>query len=232
MTIGLAAFDMDGTLLQGRFALSLARIRNVEKEITNIQATESPGIRQTQLIANLFKDASESEFLNALESVPLTRNCVNVVSELKQRGFVTGIISDSYTIAASHLGRILDMDFVVANDLDFVDGRATGKVTMPMGWEKIGCNCRLSVCKRYHLENSARRFDVPIANTIAIGDTKSDVCMINSAGLGIAFMPKDKDLSESAKYVINDADFRHILSPVNSAGWSSVKQPTSQRLIR
>jgi phosphoserine phosphatase len=48
------------------------------------------------------------------------------------------------------------------------------------------------------LEKSADQFCVPIENTLAVGDTKSDICMIQRAGVGVAFMPKDEEQEKQA----------------------------------
>jgi phosphoserine phosphatase len=69
---------------------------------------------------------------------------------------------------------------------------------MPLGWDRIGCYCKISVCKQYHLEKSADKFCVPIENTLAVGDTKSDICMIQRTGVGVAFMPKDEEQEKQA----------------------------------
>ena len=105
----------------------------------------------------------------------------------------------------------LQMDFVAANELEFENGRTTGKVAIPLGWEKIGCFCKISVCKRYHLEKFAGEYNVPVENTMAVGDTKSDICMIQRAGVGIAFMPKDEYVSKATNKVVQDPDLLQVL---------------------
>ena len=53
-------------------------------------------------------------------------------------------------------------------------------------------------------------YGVDIENTIAIGDTKGDLCMVKQAGIGIAFMPKDKSINE-AKNQVNTPDMMGVL---------------------
>ena len=48
----------------------------------------------------------------------------------------------------------------------------------------------------------AKKYGVNIKNTIAIGDTKGDLCMVKQAGIGIAFMPKDKSINWQNNQVI------------------------------
>jgi phosphoserine phosphatase len=105
----------------------------------------------------------------------------------------------------------LQLDFVAANELEISNSRITGRVDMPLGWERIGCFCKISVCKRYHLEKFARQFDVSIENTLAVGDTKSDICMIRRAGAGIAFMPKDSEIANATDKIVQDSDLLKVL---------------------
>lgn len=207
----LAAFDMDGTLLDGRFVYALAGVAGVEDQVRAIQESAKPGYAQTEMIAALFAGLSERDFVSAIESIPLAKNCARFVSTLRSAGFVTGIISDSYTLVAGRVAKALGMDFVSANELQFRDGVCTGKVSMPMGWEIIGCTCRLSVCKRYHLESHCAKFNASLRLTLAIGDTKSDVCMIRRAKVGVAFSPKDGVVRASSKYVFDSGDFADLL---------------------
>ena len=211
MTDGLAAFDMDGTLLDGRLVFALARRRGLETKVREIQSVMSAGTGQTQAIASLFAGVNRFEIEDVVDSIPLAKNCENVISELKKKNYKIGIISDSYRTAAERVAKKLGMDFVGANELEFIDGVATGRVHMPMGWEKNGCFCKLSVCKRYHLEYFAQHYGVDMKSTLAVGDTRSDICMVKRAGVGLAFMPKDSQLEKEADATIRSGDLAEVL---------------------
>jgi phosphoserine phosphatase len=208
----LAAFDMDGTLIQGRLVFALADRFGLSDKVRSIQTcTPMAGHEQTKAIAALFAGLSEKDVEYAIASMPLTMNCEDTIAILKDRGYKIGIISDSYTIAAGFVADRLHLDFVAANRLEILNGKATGNVEMPLGWDKIGCYCKISVCKRYHLEKIACHFCVPIENTLAVGDTKSDICMIQRAGVGIAFMPKDKEIKKASDKIIDEPDLLKVL---------------------
>jgi phosphoserine phosphatase len=206
MDVGLAAFDMDGTLTQGRLVFALADKFGLSEKINDIQASGQEGHLQTRAIAALFSGIARSDLVKAVESIPLTKNCEKAVAIFKEKNYKLGIISDSYTLAAEMIATRLGMDFVAANELEIVDNKITGRVHMPLGWEKIGCFCKISVCKRYHLEQQAQKFGVPMEKTMAIGDTKSDLCMIQRAGVGISFMPKDSMIAKASKNVVREPD--------------------------
>jgi len=207
----LAAFDMDGTLIQGRLVFAIADGLGLSDKVRAVQSSGAPGYEQTKVIAALFAGVVRKDIETAIESIPLTRNCEQTISELKNRDYKIGIISDSYTIAAQSVANRLELDFVAANELRIENGAATGKVEMPLGWEKINCFCKISVCKRYHLEKFAHQFNVPIENTLAVGDTRSDICMIKRANVGIAFMPKDNEIAKATNKIVHDSDLLEVL---------------------
>jgi phosphoserine phosphatase len=212
MLSNLAAFDMDGTLIQGRLVFALADKFDLSDKVRSIQSHRlMSGHEQTKAIAELFAGLTRKDLESAIASIPFTQHCERTISALKDRGYKVGIISDSYTIAAGLVADRLNLDFVMANKLQILNGKITGKVDMPLGWDRIGCYCKISVCKRYHLEKSAQQFSVPIKNTLAVGDTKSDICMIQRAGVGVAFMPKDEEIKKATDKIVSEPDLLKVL---------------------
>ena len=207
----LATFDMDGTLIQGRLVFALADRFDLSDKVKAIQANGITGHEQTKAIAMLFAGITKKDLEVAIQSIPIMKNCEQTISKLREKGYKIGIISDSYTITANSIADRLQLDFVAANELEIIDNRVTGRVDMPLGWNKIGCFCKISVCKRYHLEKFASKFRVPMKNTLAVGDTKSDICMIQRAGIGIAFMPKDAEIAKATDKVVQEPDLVKVL---------------------
>jgi phosphoserine phosphatase len=207
----LACFDMDGTIIDGRLVEVISKKFGLYDQIKQIQNDSSIfGYIKTQKIASILKGIDEKELVIAIDSISLMKNCQSIINLLKKNNYKIGIITDSYTIAAKILVNKLGLDFVAANDLQISEGLITGEVRMPLGWDKINCNCKISVCKRYHLEMYARKYGIDMKNTVAIGDTRGDICMVNNAGIGIAFMPKD-DCIGKHKNLINRPDLMDML---------------------
>jgi phosphoserine phosphatase len=208
----LIAFDMDGTLIDGRLVFAVADRFGLSDKVREIQ--QNPilhGYEQSVSIARLFKGLSANDIAEAIESIHLMKNCEKVVEELKEQGHILGIISDSYDIAVNYLATKLDFDFYESNTLELdSDRKLTGTINMPLGWQKNGCYCKISVCKRYCLERNAQKFQIGRRCTVAIGDTKSDLCMVEEAAVGIAFMPKHRILEERADVSIKEPDFANL----------------------
>lgn len=209
----LVVFDMDGTLINGRLIEVISKKYGIFDKVITIQSDKTlHGYRKTELIASLLKGVRASEIVEAIDSIPFMNNADKIVSWFKRNGYVTGIITDSYTIAAKVIANKLDTDFFAANELILKDGIVTGEVKMPLGWEQINCSCKISICKRYHLNHYSNKYGVSNEDTIAIGDTRGDICMIKQAGLGIAFMPKDPDIIKQSRNIISNPDLNEILN--------------------
>lgn len=207
----LVAFDMDGTLIQGRLIEVLSTKYGLSSQVKSIQSDKSLlGYQKTSTIAKLLKGIRVKDVIESINSIPFMNNAKEIVEWFKNNGYITGIITDSYTVAAEVVAKKLELDFFAANELEVIDGIITGRISMPLGWEGEECQCKISICKRYHLKKYSQEFDVQIKDTIAIGDTRGDICMINQAGLGIAFMPKDNDIIMHSKNIINKPDLSEI----------------------
>jgi phosphoserine phosphatase SerB len=207
----LVAFDMDGTLLNGRVIFALAERWGFKKQVTNIMKSGLAEYRQSAKIAELLKGFRDQEVADVIRRIPLTTGAEETVAEIKSRGWITGILSDSYTLATDYLKGRLHMDFHAANELEEKDGVLTGRLHMPLGWSESGCACHRSICKSYHLKLFADHFNIPLSQTIAVGDNTSDICALKAAGLGVAFDPKLPEVSSSSDVTIKKPDLRELL---------------------
>jgi phosphoserine phosphatase len=91
------------------------------------------------------------------------------------------VVSGGFTCFTDRFVAELGLEFAAANELDIVDGRLTGHVLEPI-LDREG--------KADALREFAERFDVPMSQTVAVGDGANDIDMLELAGLGIAFNAK------------------------------------------
>jgi glucosyl-3-phosphoglycerate synthase len=166
---------------------------------------------RTKRIAQLLKGYPFAELIEVADSIAVVEDAQQVINEYKQRGYVCGIISDSYDCITNHLRIKLDMDFSLANELEFSKSIATGEVKIPSYYLKEKNSfCEHDYCKSNVMRHIARNYGIDLKNTIAVGDAETDICMINMAGIGVAFNAKNKLVEQVADVILNKDSFEEI----------------------
>ncbi|MBI4860191.1 MAG: haloacid dehalogenase-like hydrolase [Candidatus Riflebacteria bacterium] len=199
----LALFDMDGTLLRGRFVVTLAGRVNKSGELAEF--LDSPKLaadERTRQIAGLFAGVPRTVFEEAARSVPLNPGAAEVVVALRKIGYRVGIVTDSFLVAAEIVRRRVFADFSVAHVMRFKRGIATGSVTICKAMQHDdGCHTH-NLCKLNVLRHLCDQLGMPPELVLAVGDSDPDACMLRAAGLSVAFQPKSKSLADAANHVV------------------------------
>ncbi|HNY11357.1 MAG TPA: glycosyltransferase, partial [Candidatus Wallbacteria bacterium] len=107
----MVIFDMDNTLLDGRVIYALADKFGFKNKLIEIVTENSDPYVVTKLIAKTLKGLNIGDILNEIDRIPVVSDAGNVIAELKKKGYIIGIISDSYDIAVQHLKSKLNIDF-------------------------------------------------------------------------------------------------------------------------
>jgi len=200
----LAVLDMDGTLLESRSIDVLCQKFGLETKLGEIDRRSEllEGYEVSEAIAQLFAGMRTSDLEMAFDSIKVVSGAKKFIGLLRRSKFLTAIVTDSYTFLASRLAEKLAVDIVWGNKLEILDGVVTGRIIMPLGWEKQK-NCqKKAVCKLHAMYKLAQKNEIGMDKTLAIGDSKSDFCMIEKAAIGVAFRPKNPEIAKIADLVV------------------------------
>lgn len=208
----MVIFDMDNTLLKGSFITTASRILGFEEELINIVTHNDTAFMRTKLIATLMKGHTVKEVIDVVDTIPLVEDALEVVTELKKRGFICGIISDSYDVVTNHIKNRLGMDFSVANELEFSRSVATGEVKIPSYFLRTKQSiCSHEYCKSNVIRQLSANYEIDIKDITAIGDSDNDICMVRECGTGISFYSQNKYLNLVADHLITVRSFSPLL---------------------
>ncbi|HOZ77345.1 MAG TPA: HAD-IB family phosphatase [Ferruginibacter sp.] len=208
----MIVFDMDNTLLQGRFIDTCAKRFSFEDKLAQLRKTESDPAVLTKRVAELLRGISMGELLQVVASIPLVDDAADVIEEMRLKGNVVGIISDSYQFVADYVKNKAGADFAIGNHLEFFEGAATGEVTIPSWfYYSMHSKCSHGLCKTNALMHIAHKFGISIENCMVIGDGENDKCMIKEAGMGVAFCTENTLLKKVADKVIDKPSFSELL---------------------
>jgi glucosyl-3-phosphoglycerate synthase len=208
----IAIFDMDNTILRGRFIDTCAKLYGFEKELIDIRTSGSDATSVTKNIAKLLKGLNLSQILAVVDSIPVVHHTKEVIAELKRRGYVVGIISDSYDVVTNHIKTKIGADFSLANELEFSKSVATGEVKLPSFFFNTQQSlCNHTICKTNAVQHILKHYKIDINNAIAVGDGENDLCMIKHVGVGIAFCSSNELLNYLADRQITVPSFDELL---------------------
>jgi phosphoserine phosphatase len=192
--IKLAVFDMDSTLIQCEVIDELAKHAGVGDRVVDITERAMRG--------ELDFNASFTErlgLLNGLDarvahkvaaSLPFSEGAHELMLTLSARGVRTVVLSGGFDVFADSVINALKMDEYVANTLEIVDNKLTGRVVPPI----VNADEKLA-----RLVAIAKSMSIDLSQTMAVGDGANDLKMLQAAGIGIAFRAKPV-VREQARY--------------------------------
>jgi phosphoserine phosphatase SerB len=215
-------FDMDNTILHQSFISTLAGKYDFKDRLLSIVSENSNPYTRTKLIAKLLKGYNIKQLLEIVDSIPVINDFEEVIQVFKKNGYVCGIISDSYDCITNHLVNKYDLDFSIANELEFSNSVATGEVKIPSVFLKTkGSNCNHDFCKSNAMREVADRYKIDVKNIIAIGDGEGDICMIKESGIGVAFCSSNETLNLVASKVIEEKSFKSLTEFIQNSNQNS-----------
>ena len=204
----LVVMDVDSTLVDGE-AIDLLAVRaGCAPKVAELTAATMRGeldfataLRErVALLAGL--DASVLDDVRA--ELRLAPGARTLVRTLRRLGYRCGIVSGGFTQFTDVLAADLGLDYAAANTLEIVGGRLTGQVTGAV-IDRAG--------KARALREFAASCEVPLSQTVAVGDGANDLDMIAAAGLGIAFnaKPAVRDAADASVSVPHLDAILHLL---------------------
>lgn len=203
---GLLVMDMDSTAIEMECIDEIAKLAGTGKLVSEITERAMQGeldfSESLRHRVGTLKDAPESILQQVREQLPLMPGLKELIKGLKKYGWKTAIASGGFTYFADHLKELLQLDAAVSNQFDIVDGYLTGKVLGDI----VDANYKAKT-----LINLAHKFNIPVENSVAVGDGANDLAMMSVAGLGIAYHAKPK-VQQQAQVVVNFSDLTALLT--------------------
>lgn len=202
---GLCVLDVDGTLIEEEVIDLLGQQAGCEQEIAEITSRAMRGEldfeRSLRERVKYLEGLPQSVFEDVYKQIHLSKNAQEFVKILHENGFSVGLVSGGFYPVVNRIARELGITHVSANHLEIRDGLLTGQLIGEIITREV---------KKERLINWAQELQVPVTNTIAIGDGANDLCMLKKAGIGIAFCAKDIVKQQISKQV-DERDLLNVL---------------------
>lgn len=143
--------------------------------------------------AALLRGVPVARVLPALFPPPYAPGVPEAVAELRQSGYILGIVSSGVDLVAERARTELDLSFAVANVLEIEDDAFTGEAVV-----RVGLGDKLAV-----VEQQARHAGLALDEIAFVGDHLNDIPVFGAVGHGIAYAPKAPEVAAAARTVVH-----------------------------
>jgi phosphoserine phosphatase len=202
MRYKLVAFDLDGTLVEGKSSWWKLHeyFGTIEESLRNMKEYEEGKIAYDEWMRRDIALWKPTPHITTVEKIlldyTLAPKAEHVTRTLRNRKIRMAIVTTGIDILAKSVASKLGIPNIVANGLvPDESGYLTNRVIFNVGlFEKQKAFIKL-----------VRKLGIPRSQCVAVGDSKYDVNFLKSAGLGIA-CKKDRDLMNAADVTIADLE--------------------------
>jgi phosphoserine phosphatase len=211
---GLAAFDMDSTLISIECVDEIAAVAGKKAEVAAITEAAMRGEiadykeslrRRVALLRSVPATALEQVYDERLRFNP---GAERLVAACKTAGLKTLLVSGGFTFFSDRVRDRLGIDFTRSNVLEILDGALTGRmVDQPWGDICDGAE------KRKMLLETCASIGIEPRRAIAIGDGANDLPMMAAAGVSVAYHAKPK-VRAAATVAIDSGGLDRLLEVV------------------
>jgi phosphoserine phosphatase len=178
--------DMDSTMIGQECIDELADLVGLKTHVSAIteramrgEIAFEPALRERVALLKGLPETVIEEVIST--RITLTSGARLLVETMKRHGAHTCLVSGGFSLFTRRVAEMIGFDENHANTLLIEDGKLTGKVDEPV----LGREAKLDT-----LLELARYLQVPMEETLAVGDGANDLAMIQRAGLGVAFHAK------------------------------------------
>jgi phosphoserine phosphatase len=217
MPLRLAIFDLDGTLKAFKDPYlylheELGTLETAQAFTGEGMAGEMSYEAWLSLDASLWKGVERSAIESLFRQNPYLPGARETVAELKSAGIPVAVVSTGLRIHAEQVQADLDVDSIVANELIYDDGQASGEALahVPEGG------------KGPIVAQLQAEFGVTGDECLAVGDGISDIDMFVRVRVGVAVNPSSERVRAAASLVLEKPDLSPLLAKVEqlAPGWN------------
>jgi len=202
----LLVADMDSTMIGQECIDELADLVGLKAHVSAIteramrgEIAFEPALRErVALLKGLPVSVVDDVIANRITLTPGART---LVGTMRGHGAHTVLVSGGFSLFTREIAEMIGFDENHANTLLVENDTLTGMVEEPI----LGREAKLDT-----LLEEARYMQLPLTQTIAVGDGANDLAMIGRAGLGVAYHAKPA-VAEAADVRIDHGDLTALL---------------------
>jgi len=204
--IKLLVTDMDSTLISIECIDEIADFLNIKTKIARITESAMRGEIDFETSLNQRIELLKGLDTNALQQVYDERLTLNpgaekMITGLQSRNIKVALVSGGFTFFTERLKVRLNLDYTLANELAFSEGKLSGLGNTVIVGAQRKADFLLQLCSELNISPQ---------QTVAMGDGANDLVMMAEAGLSIAYHAKPT-VQKQANTALNHSGLEGVL---------------------
>jgi phosphoserine phosphatase len=148
-------------------------------------------LTRSQQIAALFKFVHRAKFEEVARRIEIRPGVIEWVNRMRREGFMVGLVSDSYYVAAEVIRRRIFADFALAHVLHFDGAVCAGTLRINPAFEKQPGYPGAPLCKSHVIRRFREDFEQPAVDEVwSLGDNLNDLEMLRQSDQAFLIDPK------------------------------------------
>jgi phosphoserine phosphatase len=202
----LVVSDVDSTFIKQEVIDLLATLAGAGEKVSQITDSAMRGeldfAQSLKLRVQVLTDQPVEILDKVSQKIELSDGAMHLVTKLHMEGHVLALVSGGFIQILEPLAIKNGIKYFLANELEISAGFLTGFVKGAVVDAEA---------KGKYLEQLAASLDIPLRNTIAIGDGANDLIMMQKAGISVSFNGKPK-VQQFADVHLNGSFIDHVLA--------------------
>lgn len=198
----LLLLDMDGTVTTSRFVTMLAQATDqVDALNKHLDNANRDTLTRSASIAQIFRFVHRQKFESVAKVMPIRPGVIECVKAFKRAGFMVGVVSESYFVAAEVLRKRIFADFALAHTVHFQGDVCTGDLSINSAFmardDSQNEESDTPTISKQHVVTQFRdpNLSPPFSQIWAVGDNDNDYDMLRLADKAWLVEPKSPRLT-------------------------------------
>ena len=205
----LVIFDLDGTITRSpniwkHLHSELGTWNWARNYAQKYRSGEISYEEWAKLDCSLWKGTKVEKILQITSEIKYFDGAAETIKQLKKAGIKVGIVSAGISFLAEKVGKDLNVDVVMSNDLKISNDAITGEIET-----KVSINNKKSIIK-----DIANSMSLTLSEIVVVGDHVFD--LPEEAGLKIAFNPRHAEAEKAADFVVKGDDLTEIFKIIKA----------------
>jgi glucosyl-3-phosphoglycerate synthase len=192
---------MNGTVINANYAYELARACGQLQALDEVEKSNAGDpTERAKAIAKVFQYVHKKKFEEVASNIALRTDVIALVNQLRRQGFMVGVVTEGYNIAAEITRRRVFADFAVGHLIEFEHEVCTGNVKLNAAFldpakPDIGPVCKSNVLRHFLDDTSQEK----IETTWAMGNQINDLPLLRLADKAMTIAPNSTLLAKDSR---------------------------------